>query len=218
MWWPRTWGDYGSCTWIKMFASKWVNVGDCACRWKPQRLAVLRPSRYLIAQQLRGSTFRTSGIITGNNSCRMSWLFTLEDMHAPSVYLRLGIKEDDRVGFVKGRVSEALRLAAKSPSKQRIYPYCWFKYQDNSDKFLTEVSPFAPGLSIHTDTLRGNVWRTSTETSIPIVWFGLRRKTWKTHSRRSPISTLTVWSSGVARRTWTASRNVRICCNMWRTF
>lgn len=70
----------------------------------------------------------------------MSWLFTLEDLHLPSVYLRQEIKEEDRVGFVKGRVSEALRIAEKSPRKQRILPYYWFKYQDRRDNFLSKVS------------------------------------------------------------------------------
>ncbi|KAL6259874.1 hypothetical protein P5V15_009784 [Pogonomyrmex californicus] len=68
----------------------------------------------------------------------MSWLFTLVDAHLPSVYLRQEIREEDRVGFVKGRVSEALRMAAKSPSKQQTLPYYWFKYQDRREYFLSE--------------------------------------------------------------------------------
>ncbi|XP_012218282.1 hyaluronidase-like [Linepithema humile] len=67
-----------------------------------------------------------------------SWLFALEDVHLPSVYLRQGIKEGDRPGFVKGRVSEALRLAAKTSRRQQVLPYHWFKYQDNRNKFLTK--------------------------------------------------------------------------------
>lgn len=70
----------------------------------------------------------------------MSWLFTLEDVHMPSVYLRQAIKEVDRVGYVKGRVSEALRMAQKSPRKQQVLPYHWFKYQDQRDNFLSKVS------------------------------------------------------------------------------
>jgi len=71
----------------------------------------------------------------------MSWLFELEDLQMPSVYLRRNIKEVDRVGFVKGRVSEALRIAARSTRRQRVLPYTWFKYQDRRDDFLSEVSP-----------------------------------------------------------------------------
>jgi len=71
----------------------------------------------------------------------MSWLFALEDAHLPSVYLRQEIREENRVGFVKGRVSEALRVAEKSPRKQQILPYYWFKYQDHRDCFLSKVSP-----------------------------------------------------------------------------
>ena len=72
----------------------------------------------------------------------MSWLFTLEDVYLSSVYLRQEIKGEDRVGFVKGRVSEALRMAGKILRKQQVLPYYWFKYQDNRDNFLSEVSSF----------------------------------------------------------------------------
>ncbi|XP_050450182.1 hyaluronidase-like isoform X1 [Cataglyphis hispanica] len=68
----------------------------------------------------------------------ISWLFTLEDVHMPSLYLRQEIKKVDRVGFVKGRVSEALRIAEKNSRKQRVLPYHWFKYQDHRDNFLTK--------------------------------------------------------------------------------
>lgn len=68
----------------------------------------------------------------------MSWLFELEDVHMPSVYLRQQIKEVDRAGFVKGRVSEALRIAEKSARKQRVLPYTWFKYQDHRDNFVSK--------------------------------------------------------------------------------
>ncbi|XP_012060118.1 PREDICTED: hyaluronidase-like [Atta cephalotes] len=68
----------------------------------------------------------------------MSWLFTLEDVYLSSVYLRQEIKGEDRVGFVKGRVSEALRMAGKILRKQQVLPYYWFKYQDNRDNFLSE--------------------------------------------------------------------------------
>lgn len=81
-----------------------------------------------------------SEVITSNNFRRMSWLFTLEDAHLSSVYLRQEIRGEDRVGFVKGRVSEALRMADKIPRKQQVLPYYWFKYQDNRDNFLSEVS------------------------------------------------------------------------------
>lgn len=60
----------------------------------------------------------------------------------PSLYLRQEIKKVDRVGFVKGRVSEALRMAEKNSRKQRVLPYHWFKYQDHRDNFLTKVSFF----------------------------------------------------------------------------
>lgn len=65
----------------------------------------------------------------------MSWLFTLEDVQMPSLYLRQEIREMDRMGFVKGRVSEALRMAEKS---KQVLPYYWFKYQDHRDNFLSK--------------------------------------------------------------------------------
>lgn len=48
----------------------------------------------------------------------------------------------DRMDFVKGRVSEALRMAEKSLRKQQVLPYYWFKYQDHRDNFLSKVSSF----------------------------------------------------------------------------
>lgn len=70
----------------------------------------------------------------------------------PSVYLRQQIKEVDRAGFVKGRVSEALRIAEKSARKQRVLPYTWFKYQDHRDNFVSKVS-FSFGRSFPDEAL-----------------------------------------------------------------
>lgn len=117
-------------------------------------------------------------LITSNNFRRMSWLFTLEDLHLPSVYLRRKIKEEDRVGFVKGRVSEALRTAEKSARKQQVLPYYWFKYQDHRDNFLSKVSP--------SELLEMSFTSVETLVSIPRIY--LRRKIRRTRSTRSPAS------------------------------
>ncbi|XP_024877571.1 hyaluronidase-like [Temnothorax curvispinosus] len=95
----------------------------------------------------------------------MSWLFTLEDMHLPSVYLRQEIEEEDRVGFVKGRVSEAIRIAEKCPSKQQILPYYWFKYQDHRNNFLSKKdteNAFSTIASLGADGLI--IWGSSEDT------------------------------------------------------
>lgn len=141
-------------------------------------------------------------LIVGNNF-RMSWLFTLEDVHLPSVYLRQEIREDNRVGFVKGRVSEALRVAERNPHKQQILPYYWFKYQDRRDNFLSKVSP--------SEVLE---MLTSGEILVSIPRIYLRRKTRKTRSTRSPTSAPTVWSFGVVPKTQIRNKSARTCCNM----
>ncbi|XP_012527752.2 hyaluronidase [Monomorium pharaonis] len=96
----------------------------------------------------------------------MSWLFTLEDTHLPSVYLRQEIREEDRVGFVKGRVSEALRVAKKSPQKQQVLPYYWFKYQDRRNNFLSKKdteNAFSMIASLGADGLI--IWGSSEDTN-----------------------------------------------------
>lgn len=71
----------------------------------------------------------------------MSWLFELEDVLLPSVYLRLSLSNADRVGLVGGRVKEALRIARQSTPRKKILPYYWYKYQDHRDTYLNKVSP-----------------------------------------------------------------------------
>ncbi|KAL0123122.1 hypothetical protein PUN28_007629 [Cardiocondyla obscurior] len=96
----------------------------------------------------------------------MSWLFTLENVHLPSVYLRKKIKEEDRVGFVKSRVSEALRVARRISFEQRTLPYFWFKYQDQRDNFLSKKdteNAFNTIASLGTDGLI--IWGSSEDTN-----------------------------------------------------
>lgn len=70
---------------------------------------------------------------------KMTWLFDRQDTLLPSVYLRESLTGDERVGLVSGRVKEALRIARKMPSRPRILPYYWYKYQDQRDKYLNST-------------------------------------------------------------------------------
>ena len=150
-----------------------------------------------------------SEVITSNNFRRMSWLFTLEDVHLSSVYLRQEIRGEDRVGFVKGRVSEALRIADKISPKQQVLPYYWFKYQDNRHTFLSEVSP-----SEFVETFASDiVW---CQEDLSKIY--LHRKTRRTYLTRSPTSALTVWLFGVVLKIQIRNRNARTCYNMWEQF
>lgn len=72
----------------------------------------------------------------------MSWLFELEDVLLPSVYLRLGLTGSQRIGLVGGRVKEALRIARQVAPRKKVLPYYWYKYQDQRDTYLNKVSPF----------------------------------------------------------------------------
>lgn len=70
----------------------------------------------------------------------MAWLFQLEDVLLPSVYLRLGLTSSERIGLVGGRVKEALRIAKQTTPRKKVLPYYWYKYQDQRDTYLNKVS------------------------------------------------------------------------------
>lgn len=72
----------------------------------------------------------------------MSWLYELEDVLLPSVYLRQSLTNSQRVGLVGGRVKEALRIARQMTPRRKVLPYYWYKYQDQRDTYLNKVSPF----------------------------------------------------------------------------
>ncbi|XP_076763693.1 hyaluronidase [Xylocopa sonorina] len=69
---------------------------------------------------------------------KMSWLFELEDVLLPSVYLRLSLTSSERVGLVGGRVKEALRIS-KQTGGRKVLPYYWYKYQDRRDAYLSKA-------------------------------------------------------------------------------
>ncbi|XP_076680463.1 hyaluronidase [Andrena cerasifolii] len=69
---------------------------------------------------------------------KMSWLFELEDVLLPSVYLRLGLTGSQRIGLVGGRVKEALRIAGQVTPRKKVLPYYWYKYQDQRDTYLNK--------------------------------------------------------------------------------
>ncbi|CAL7933282.1 unnamed protein product [Xylocopa violacea] len=71
---------------------------------------------------------------------KMSWLFDLEDVLLPSVYLRLSLTSNERVGLVGGRVKEALRIAKQQTTgRKKVLPYYWYKYQDQRDTYLNKA-------------------------------------------------------------------------------
>lgn len=72
----------------------------------------------------------------------MSWLFELEDVLLPSVYLRSSLTSSERVGLVGGRVRESLRIARQTTPRKKVLPYYWYKYQDQRDAYLNKASPF----------------------------------------------------------------------------
>ncbi|XP_053974578.1 hyaluronidase-like [Hylaeus anthracinus] len=70
---------------------------------------------------------------------KMSWLFGLEDVLLPSVYLRWSLTSSQRVGLVSGRVKEALRIAQQTTPRKKVLPYYWYKYQDQRDAYLNKA-------------------------------------------------------------------------------
>ncbi|KAK2577205.1 hypothetical protein KPH14_003355 [Odynerus spinipes] len=74
-----------------------------------------------------------------NENDKISWLFESQEVLLPSVYLRYFLKPDERLGLVRGRVQEAIRVSNNSRNKPRVIPYWWFKYTDQRDVFLSET-------------------------------------------------------------------------------
>ena len=70
---------------------------------------------------------------------KLTWLFELEDILLPSVYLRLSLTSSQRVGLVAGRVKEALRIAKQTTIRKKVLPYYWYKYQDQRDTYLNKA-------------------------------------------------------------------------------
>ncbi|XP_076240384.1 hyaluronidase [Calliopsis andreniformis] len=70
---------------------------------------------------------------------KMSWLYDLEDVLLPSVYLRQSLTSSERVGLVGGRVKEALRIARQTTPRKKVLPYYWYKYQDQRDAYLNKA-------------------------------------------------------------------------------
>ncbi|XP_058794315.1 hyaluronidase-like isoform X2 [Phymastichus coffea] len=74
---------------------------------------------------------------------RMSWLFGTVDALYPSVYLRRALSAEQSLGMVRGRVREALRVAAQATGGDRptpqVFVYYWFKYQDQRDVYVEQA-------------------------------------------------------------------------------
>ncbi|XP_014217210.1 hyaluronidase A-like [Copidosoma floridanum] len=65
---------------------------------------------------------------------QMSWLYENMSLLLPSVYLSPDLDADQRLGLVRGRVQEAVRIANKSPNRGnvKVLPYYWYRYRKNN--------------------------------------------------------------------------------------
>ncbi|XP_046748178.1 hyaluronidase B-like [Diprion similis] len=70
---------------------------------------------------------------------RLSWLFNLQNVLLPSVYLRTSLRHKERMELITGRLTEAIRISNmfKQTAKKPVMPYFWYKYQDSNNDFLT---------------------------------------------------------------------------------
>ncbi|KAL7286434.1 hypothetical protein TKK_0019382 [Trichogramma kaykai] len=69
---------------------------------------------------------------------QMTWLFGNAKVLLPSVYLSQKLTSAQKIGLVRGRIQEAVRLARKSQSREptKVYAYYWYKYQDQRNSFI----------------------------------------------------------------------------------
>ncbi|XP_012263256.2 hyaluronidase-like isoform X1 [Athalia rosae] len=70
---------------------------------------------------------------------RLSWMFNLQGMLLPSVYIRSSLNKRERMELISCRVKEAMRISSKLKQAlpKTVLPYFWYKYQDKTDDFLT---------------------------------------------------------------------------------
>nr|ACD61711.1 hyaluronidase [Orancistrocerus drewseni] len=69
---------------------------------------------------------------------KMSWLFNNQNVLLPSVYVKFFLKAEERVGLVRGRVKEAVRIMRNTKHKPRVIPYWWYKYTDQTNVYLSQ--------------------------------------------------------------------------------
>ncbi|KAK0095127.1 hypothetical protein PV326_009152 [Microctonus aethiopoides] len=67
---------------------------------------------------------------------RMGWLWTIEDILMPSVYLNSKLSGTEKLNLITGRIDESLRIIRRYNLKSEIVLYFWPKYQDNRRKYL----------------------------------------------------------------------------------
>ncbi|XP_046624557.1 hyaluronidase B-like isoform X1 [Neodiprion virginianus] len=70
---------------------------------------------------------------------RLSWMFNLQNVLLPSVYLQASLRHKERMELITGRVTEAIRISnrSKQNAKKPVIAYFWYKYQDSRNEFLT---------------------------------------------------------------------------------
>ncbi|XP_057321990.1 hyaluronidase-like [Microplitis mediator] len=70
-----------------------------------------------------------------NENNKLSWLWELEDVLLPSIYLRNSLSSTKRLELITKRLTEAARLNKKFP-KRPLLPYFSFKFHDQKDVYL----------------------------------------------------------------------------------
>ncbi|XP_034949503.1 hyaluronidase-like isoform X2 [Chelonus insularis] len=59
------------------------------------------------------------------------------DVLLPSLYPSKTLSDEEKIGWINGRLVEARRIADKYDRPLEIYPYFWYKYKDAPDTFVT---------------------------------------------------------------------------------
>ncbi|XP_043468046.1 hyaluronidase B-like isoform X2 [Leptopilina heterotoma] len=69
---------------------------------------------------------------------RLNSIFSEQHVLFPSVYLRKSFEENKRIGIIRARIREAIRISKKMTHYKNIFPYFWYKYQDDSNIFINK--------------------------------------------------------------------------------
>ncbi|XP_015114803.1 hyaluronidase [Diachasma alloeum] len=70
---------------------------------------------------------------------RMQWLWKLEDVLLPSVYYKMTLSSNEKIGLIAGRLQESQRIIQRSSLSSVILPYFWYKYHDQGNNLLSEA-------------------------------------------------------------------------------
>ncbi|XP_077298516.1 hyaluronidase B-like [Arctopsyche grandis] len=162
-------------TWIKNEASK--RFEDSAVYFMKETLKVakkVRPSAkwgyyaYPYCFNMNGNNKLPNcpnEVVDENN--RIQWLWDESDILFPSVYMSKNrLSSAERLQMVKGRVLEARRVASRTNRNSLIYPYVWYKYQDETSEFVTKADLHSAISHMKNSNLNGAViWGSSNDVS-----------------------------------------------------